>query len=510
MGDSLGVFVDVVVAAAAVLTIVLLLFIWVRAVLRARQPQITIEDLENRTGREDLDAVRVAWSADVRWRLSEALGEVRERLRDYIRQTESTEAEKGFDLDLPRQPGMSDSVRARQNERLRTLSSSLQATTRPLAVPVQAITELITTQRGTTVTATLHGRPRGGGQHLGITVEIADLSGTLSERHTFWQLDEAQGGGIEELIRAVTLWIAVEFTGGSLVQARPRRLWLRRKRYQGLVDNLLGLVYQAARHYAGREEEFLHLAVAKFKASIAALPDEYQPRMNLGLAYVDLAFCREDRDWQERYLDRAITEYKKSINVVKTGKKFSSRKDAPVLVHRLEEARTLAQLYSPRPEIRDRALRWLREESERIESDPLRLQRYDYRLEPYIVYNAACMWAIASAALGEEAWRDRARKLLGVALVKDPESYLWDQATTDSDLSALGSGEERTVFEQRLRRALAAHGAEDPAINVSIGEFEKIVDEAMVPEPQPRAAPPSEDGSAASAEAPPRTSRAVT
>jgi hypothetical protein len=64
--DVIGVFLDIAVGAAALLTVVLVIVLWMRTSMRARQPQISIDEIENRTGRQDLETYQSAWTAELR------------------------------------------------------------------------------------------------------------------------------------------------------------------------------------------------------------------------------------------------------------------------------------------------------------------------------------------------------------------------------------------------------------------------------------------------------------
>jgi hypothetical protein len=475
MSDSLGAVVDIIVATGALLTVILVIVVWIRAWMRCRHPQISIADLQDRTGRNDFEVHRSAWTGELLWKFLDALRTVHEWVReeysgDSVQPAANT-------LGLKRQASVSSSTNAWQDETMQRLMTSLQGDApRQIAAPLQIMTELITTPRGTLVTATLCQKRHQGRDRLGLTVEMTDLAGALRSRHTLWELgsrgnEEAAGEGsadqVGELIDAAAFWIAVESVDMFL---RPKRLQLRRKQRKGLVDNLFGLVYQAAYSYGERGEEFLRMAVGKFQASARAFPDDYHPHMNLGLTFMNLASTRDDPQERERYLRRAVEAYSRSITVAKAIKTSCRDQQRSFVIHRLQEALALAQLHSSRSEVRGQALGWIEQESNKIERNRRRLQD-SYKFDPASIYNVACMWALAAEVQGNESWRERALTVLGVALAKDPDGYLWEQAPEDPDLRILGDTHWRTAFQDRLRQALTAEGND----NRNAAELEMFV-----------------------------------
>jgi hypothetical protein len=482
--DVIGVFLDIAVGAAALLTVVLVIVLWMRASMRARQPQISIDEIENRTGREDLETYQSAWTAELRWKFLESVRMVQDWVRaEYSGERDHDAADP---LGLEHRASVRNSTKARQDEALQTLMTSLQGgTAREIAVPLQIITELVATPRGSLVTATLRQRAKEGRDQLGLAVEITDLSGSLRSRHTFWehQPQSTDDGGtaearhaVDELLDAAAFWIAVESAATFL---RPRRRWVRRKRRSGLVDNLLGLVYQAAHAWGERGKEFQEMAVEKFEASVRAHPHDHHPYMNLGLTLMDLALAEDDGQPDEDCLRRSMSAYTQSIAVARRSRKLRRRKEQAFVVHRLEEALAFVQLHSKDPGTQNQALVWIGSEARGIERDRRHLQRYTYRFEPVSIYNVACMWALAARSSGDPTWRKRALKILGVALVKDPESHLWSQALSDDDLSVLGDAGERAAFEDRLRKALRPSGVGDQPTVRTAARLERIVEAAM-------------------------------
>ena len=210
-----------------------------------------------------------------------------------------------------------------------------------------------------------------------------------------------------------------------------------------------------------------------------AYPHDHHPYMNLGLTLMALAVADADGQPNEDYLRRSMSAYTQSIAVARRSRKLRRRKEQAFVVHRLEEALASVQLYSQDRGTRDQALRWIERDAREIERDRRHLQRYTYRFEPASIYNVACMWARAAQVRDNPTWRERALKLLGVALIKDPESHLWKQALSDDDLRVLGDSDQRAAFEQRLRKAMGPSGAGDrPAVR-SAAKLERIVEAAM-------------------------------
>jgi tetratricopeptide (TPR) repeat protein len=322
-------------------------------------------------------------------------------------------------------------------------------------------------QRGWSVSTCPTIRGWDAGAQVGLTVEVGRFGRGPDAVTTFWRSSDALqrpasdaarlaavNDLLHELLRPASVWIAIQLVARHLAQTPGRGhglLAVRRsdRELTGLQLQLAGqMSLYATRAQRSAAEGFVDQALKDLDRAAELLPQYYRPPLTQAAIY-------ERRGWSYRSSDedrRAELAFQDAIDAFDEAEKLlracgpgadPGKRDAAI--ERLAVRRTKCRLLSGDHAHAATAL----PELDRY----TRLQ--DVR--PVQLYNAACLFAVATACPhlpGEQQrlceWR--AWHYLGRALaLGGPGSTPWSRMTTDEELGALDAG-RRVKFRAELQK----------------------------------------------------------
>jgi tetratricopeptide (TPR) repeat protein len=322
-------------------------------------------------------------------------------------------------------------------------------------------------QRGWSVSTFPTIRGWDAGAQVGLTVEVGRFGRVPDAVTTFWRSSDALqrpasdaarlaavNDLLHELLRPASVWIAIQLVARHLAQTRGRghRLLAVRRSDRELTGLQLQLAGQMSLYatWAQRTaaEGFVDQALKDLDRASELLPQYYRPPLTQAAIY-------ERRGWSHRNSDehtRAQLAFKDAIDAFDEAEKLlracgpgadPGKRDAAI--ERLAVRRTKCRLLSG-------------DHAQAVTAVP-ELDRYTQLQDgrPVQLYNAACLFAVATACPhlpGEQQrlceWR--AWHYLGRALaLGGPGSAPWSRMTTDEELGALDAG-RRMTFRAELHR----------------------------------------------------------
>lgn len=414
-----------------------------------RRRSITIGEVADGTGRNELKEPLSDASARFRLNIGTQLEKARKTVADFQEKVKDA-ADRCYALEIP---DMKGALIAYQDSTLASLLTSLErGPSQSFAAQFQALAQLLFRSRGAAVTATIHLVDRNTGR-LGISVEVVSPSSSFVRRRLLVEEGELDVAAvpqrIDEVIRAGACCAAIDLSTWALQWPSRLRYLGGRGRRAGLAYNMAGLLMNdSAKRFGRFAVDFRQFACEEFEAAIRHLPNEYEPHFNLASVREDQGEYSDDQ--QSAKFISAVNEYCQADHAA-GGLPDPARRSIrrTILVRKAR-----AELISGISRYRKEALEWLHGQPLEITLDCrykmpakqwLRLSvRHPKseivldRLTADYLYNSACMHAIAAEMESQADWDQHARFLLGAALVIDAgEGDLWDHAKHDDDLKSL-------------------------------------------------------------------------
>lgn len=417
-GDVL-VLVLMVSGAAAVLWVM-----WV-AIRVGQRRQLIVADLANLTGYSGLD-VDAAWMTQL-------------MRGSLLREFRSVSDRAAFLLHRAKiEPGQGELAPPQRDIEvsLRDLAASVTAVaserTRPAA---QLLAEVLLRPAGIRIRGSLLCYTKR--SRLGVGFEIVDLRG--NQRPATFSLksgpNSAMATAVNEtaattLVNAATRVLAVELLRLDLLRRQRRRSW-RGDRNPGVVTRFIGLIYQAsAPAFPDFETDMYGHAINALREAVVRLPRDYHPLKDLGDTEDYLRRC--DNEQSTRHAAAALNYYDRAEEVA------LAHKAGRTALIAVQVSRGIARFHLDSSSLdgHKQALRLLAELESR-EWDP------DKEEDEHLLYNGACLLSMelsrSTGKPAEQALADRAKELLGYALLRDrsPDRNLIGGVTRENDLAAL-------------------------------------------------------------------------
>ena len=408
-----------------------------------RSSQLIIDNFTNASGAEGVEFVLPGLSQLGRERLVREMKGVHQRLKEHISNSGLRTYRRPDKLPLPQ---------ATPDERLSNLVASLNDFTPDKIDPLLNLLRIIFPPYGTKVTAILQSQGEDYNK-LGITFEVTDIQGRGASRlYTIWEetttesvtdtviktLSQkvSQTTDDEEeidlpfetypelkdrfrgLLKPATRWLALELSRREMLANVPWYYlgnWC--KRYQSQIHNFFGVINYASAPTHGNF--FYQLAIEDLEAAIEFDPNWYQPYENLGDTY-----STKGRDGQENRrvnLQRqAILQYEKALD----------RCEDQTIRRRIKVGKAMAQLLTKDETLVKEAQTGIQQLEKwwNAESD----------LSSRFLYNLASWYAIFTAQNnGDEQTKQKARRYLVYALIRDGDRNLWEWASRDPDFQGV-------------------------------------------------------------------------
>jgi hypothetical protein len=408
---------SVAVAVLSVIAVVVLAYALGRAIVRNRRPQIVVTDVASSEGRELAEAPA----------LSQV---VRRYVRGQIDDQRSQVARIGRSILLPASRALD--IRLSEVERIQHAAtdsvSAVLSTLRAVAPEsadrfINVFALILPPPRGISVNVTVIRRGTAAAPRLGASAELSMLDGRLLSSAVFWEpvpvaVAMEEGSAAERvlaLLEPVTRWVAVHLVLTLMVSPRRR---IPRKTQQGLRRLLAGgLFLQAMRdffpdHAAAFGEE----ALTELEHACLLLP-------RTPLAVTTLAGVHERIGWAQRgsgQPERALDAFRTAVRTWRDAERLTAATAAADDVSRalVAERRLKAQLASGDAVLSAAALAELRSDSLLAAHPAGRAWRY----------NRACLYAQAYQADPLTEYLELALKWLGLALLLEMDSTLWEDA----------------------------------------------------------------------------------
>jgi tetratricopeptide (TPR) repeat protein len=445
-----------------------------------RTSELVINNFTNASGAEGMDFVLPGLSQLARQRLVQEMKGVHQRLKEHITVNGLRNYRPPDKLSLPQ---------ATPDERLSSLVASLNEFTPDQIDPLVNLLKIIFPAYGTKVTSILQSQGEDYNR-LGITFEVIDIEGRFASKlYTIWEEkvtqtvtdtvdktviktasetetdSEIELPIVEEepnlkdryrlLLKPASRWLALELSRREMLTNVPWYYlgnWC--QRYQAQIHNFFGVINYASAPTHG--SFFYQLAIEDLQAAIEFDPNWYQPYENLGDTY-----STQGRDFQEnKRVNRqrqAILQYEKAL----------ARCEDQIIRRRIKVGKAMAQLLTNDKIIIQEAQKEIQllEKQWNAQSD----------LSPRFLYNLASWYAIFTAQNnGDEQTKQKARRYLVYALLRDSDRNLWDWASRDPDFQAVR--ERFTDFEYLLMKKLN----EVPQLHEMTGErFVKHAEEIL-------------------------------
>lgn len=417
-------------------------------VLTGHHRHITIGEVSDDTGWDQLRVPMLGASAEFRFSVSAQMETVRKMATDYQKVVQHA-ADRCYAATVP---ALKAALIAYQDTTLASLLTSLErGPSQGFAAQFQALGQLLARSHGATVTATIHLINRKEGR-LGIAVEVVSSGTNFGRNRLLMEPEEPDQSmmlaeRLDILIQAGARCAAIDLSAWAL--ERPNRIPFpgARQRREGLAHNMAGLLMKAsASEFDLFAKDFLQFALDEFGVAKDRLPRHYQP-------YFNLAGVREAR--AGTVSEDPASDFIAAVKQYKKAEDAAGRLPEPARtgVRRMIMIRRVrAELISDVPRLRQDAVEWLRDKQLEVRLDcryklprrPLGLvglgkgEMVLDSLTADCLYNSACLYAKAADMTGRGDLDKHARRLLGAALVIDAgEGDLADQAKDDPDLDRL-------------------------------------------------------------------------
>ncbi|MEM6752681.1 MAG: hypothetical protein AAF630_06915 [Cyanobacteria bacterium P01_C01_bin.38] len=437
---------------AKVLIILLSIAVIYRVIIlvASRSSQLIVDNFTNASGAEGVEFVLPGLSQLGRERLVREMKGVHQRLKQHINTSGLRTYRLPDKLPLPQ---------TTPDERLSNLVASLNEFTPEQIDPLVSLLKIIFPSYGTKVISILQSQGADFNR-LGITFEVTDIQGHgASKLYTIWEekqtesltdtviktvgqtayktLSQTENEVDEEelelpiietypelkdrfrlLLKPATRWLAVELSKREMLANVPWYYlgnWC--KRYQSQIHNFFGVLNYASAPTHGNF--FYRLAIEDLQAAIEFDPNWYQPYENLGDTY-----STQGREFQENKrinLQRqSILQYEKAL----------ARCEEKTVRRRIKVGKAMAQLLTKDRTLVDEAQKEIKllEKQWNAESE----------LSSRFLYNLASWYAIFTAQNnGDKQTKQKARRYLVYALLRDGDRSLWDWASRDPDFQGV-------------------------------------------------------------------------
>jgi hypothetical protein len=406
------------VAVLTVIAVVVLAYGLGRAIIRNRRPQIVVAD--------------IACSGNAELAEASALSQVVRRcIRGQIDDQRSQVARIGQSILLPASRALD--IRLSEVERIQHAAtdsvSAVLSTLRAVAPGsadrfINMFALILPPPRGITVNVAVIRRGTAAAPRLGACAELNMLDGRLLSSAVFWEpafpapvaIDGASAAErVLALLEPVTRWVAVHLVLTLMVSPRRR---IPRKTQQGLRRLLAGgLFLQAMRDYfPDHAPAFGEEALTELEQARLLLPQT-------PLAVTTLAGVHERIGWAQRGAgqpEQALDAFRAAVRAWRDAERLTAATAAADDASRalVVERRLKAQLASGDAVLSAAALAELRADSLLAAHPAGRAWRY----------NRACLYAQAYRADPLTEYLELALKWLGLALLREMDSSLWEDA----------------------------------------------------------------------------------
>jgi hypothetical protein len=406
------------VAVLSVIAVVVLAYAMARAIVRNRRPQIVVADIACSEGEDLVEA--------------SALSQVvRRRIWGQINDQRSQVERIGRSILLPASRELD--IRLREVERIQHAAtdsvSAVLSTLRAVAPEsadrfINVFAPILPPPRGISVNVMLIRRGTATAPRLGASAELNMLDGRLLSSAVFWEPFSAAGpqadqAGVTErvlaLLEPVARWVAVHLVLTLMVSSRRR---IPRKTQQGLRRLLAGgLFLQAMRDFfPDHAPAFGEEALTELEQACLLLPQT-------PLAVTTLAGVHERIGWARRGAgqpEQALDAFRAAVRTWRDAERLTGASAAANGTSRgvVVERRLKAQLASGDAVLSAAALAELRSDLVLAVHLPGRGWRY----------NRACLYAQAYRADPLSEYLELALKWLGLALLHERDSSLWEDA----------------------------------------------------------------------------------
>lgn len=450
------------VALLAAFAVIAVGYGFIRAVAMNRRPQIIVADLVSPSGCAEL--AEIPTLSQVARRL------VRHQINDQ--RTEVTRIGKSILLPASRELDIRVSEAERMQHAARDSITAVLSTLQgvvpePAARFINLFSLILPPPFGISVSMTVIRRgataPR-----LGISVEVSMLDGRLHSSAVFWEAPLAIAAARADppettervlvILEPVARWIAVHLVL-TLMVSPHRRVPLKTQR--GLRHLLAGgLSLQAMRDFPAHIPTFGEEALSELEQARLLLPLTPLPVTTLAGVYERIAWAQQqvgELEEAQAAFRAAVRSWRDAEAIISDGAAGDETRRATVLERRLK-----AQIASGDPILREAALAELK-----IALIPaIQLTGRAWR------YNRACLYAQAYNAAPEVEYLELSLNWLGLALLHEPDSSLWEYARqTDPELAPIR--ETLITFLVQLRNLIPSDpdGINESAVSQLVAQI---------------------------------------
>lgn len=404
------------VALLAALAVIAVGYGLARAIAMNRRPQIIMADLASPTGCAELAGVPML-SQVARLRLRQQINDQRSQM-ERIGQT-ILAATRELNIRVSEAERMQHAA----TDSITAVLSTLQGVVPdPAGRFINLFSMILPPPFGVSVSMTVIQRGATASR-LGISVEVSMLDGRLHSSAVFWEPPSAAATApvgppettdrVLVLLEPVTRWIAVHLVL-TLMVFPYRRIPL--KSQQGLRHLLAGgLFLQAMRAFPDHTLAFGEEAIGELELARRLLSGIPLPVTTLAGVYERIAWARRQED---ELAEEAQAAFRAAVGCWRAAEAFRSAGDEIRLATVLER-RLKAEIASGDPVLQEAALAELRTAS----ITTVQLSGRAWR------YNRACLFAQAYHAAPEVEYLKLSLHWLGLALLHETDSSLWDYAS---------------------------------------------------------------------------------
>jgi hypothetical protein len=440
----------VAIALLSVIAVIVVAYVLARAIAMNRHPQVVVADLVSSDSCPEFAEVP-ALSQVARRHVRRQIGDQRSQVARIVKSIllpAAKELEVRFGEAERMQNAASDSITA-------VLSALRSVVPGPADSFISLFALVLPPPRGISVSMTAIRRGETA-QRLGISAEVSMLDGTLNSSVVFWESlapdtrpPADQAGTAERvlaLLEPVSRWIAVHLVLTLMVSPRRRVSAQTRNGLRRLLAG--GLFLQAMRDFPDHAPAFGEEALTELEQARQLLPQIALPVTTLAGVHERIGWARQQAGEPAKAqaaFRAAVRCWRDAETIVgKAAAKAASRApgdDARRAV--LLERRMKAQLACADPPLREAALAELKSVALHSVQPADRIWRY----------NRACLYAQAYSADPQAEYLELSLSWLGLALIYEPDSSMWDYARQfDPELAPIR--ETLTVFLANLRNLI--------------------------------------------------------
>jgi hypothetical protein len=421
---------SIAIALLSLLAIAVLIYGFARAIVMNRRIQVVVTDLMTPAGSEEL-AGSTKLSPILRQYVKRDTQDQKERVAGVGK---SILLSASPDLEPQLHEGAVENIQQTADDSIAAVSAALQAVTPENANRFLGLfSVLLPPPRGLRVTVTLLERGNNMTPRLGAAVDVGRLDGKSIASTTFWegtltadQSDTRQLAHTERilaLLEPVSMWIAVRLVVSLLVSPRYRTTSSKSKGLRRLLAG--GLFLAAMREFPTHALAFGDQACAELEQASAQMPGILLPLTTLAGVHERMGWARR-ADGQPQ---QASKDFGTAVRLWKKAQDLTLNDSAKLA--ELKDRRLKAQLASDQPRLRASALAELAE----LDLPSAPSPQKDNRVW---LYNRSCLYAQASRADPGGGNQQKALRWLGLALIGDLESNLWEYAANeDPELAAI-------------------------------------------------------------------------